>query len=204
MDNAACIRAYAQNFVSDIANLIVVTNTSEPDAILNIDSTTAGEPNQGGNWICDGLGLGSRPCYRPLEMVDVAAWSLPGNPACIGPISQTFPVDHCLVQQTRENCQVAIAMDLLIAVLVCNFVKALSLYWSLRRVCSHPLLTLGDAVASFLETPDTHTISYSPISVQEVSRIANLTDITPAVWKGRRKLGFHAASPVRWILYNVG
>ena len=140
------------------------------------------------------------------EIFDLSYYDIidTGPCCCRAPLHETFSVDYCLVQQTPEHCHVGVALDLLIAVLVCNFVKALCLYWSLHKVCSNPLLTIGDAIASFLEAPDASTVGYGAISATDMSRIAKHAGTTPTGWEGKRRNGFYAASPIRWVLYNMG
>jgi hypothetical protein len=68
------------------------------------------------------------------------------------------PVKHCLVEQVPESCQVQFAFILAIMVIVCNIIKATCMALLLFKFTKHtPLITMGDAVASFLEHPDPET-----------------------------------------------
>src|SRR6201999_54623 len=121
-------------------NVIVVTNASSSDPILNIDNEYAADANQGA-WICNGLPGGARLCDQPSDITDATSWSVPGSTTTGDDVGdceavEEFLVDHCLVQRTVEGCQVGVAVDLLIAVLVCNFVKAVCIFWTLWRASS--------------------------------------------------------------------
>jgi hypothetical protein len=68
------------------------------------------------------------------------------------------PVKHCLIEQVPESCQVQFAFPFAILVIVCNVIKATCMALLLFKFRKYtPLVTIGDAVASFLEHPDPET-----------------------------------------------
>ena len=97
----------------------------------------------------------------------------------------------------------------MIIVIVCNFIKMSCMAWIARKQDTEPLVTLGDAIASFLETPDKFTVGNCIASKESYSIRRNQTWETdeswgplPLAWLGRRKTWFSAASKERWILCN--
>ena len=116
----------------------------------------------------------------------------------------------------------------MIVVVVCNFIKMSCMAWIAWKQDLEPLVTLGDAIASFITTPDKFTAgnciagkeSYSiktaprllpPRGLQETLgpldartwETDELWGFVPLVWLGLRKFWFSAASKRRWAICNV-
>ena len=115
----------------------------------------------------------------------------------------------------------------MIVVMVCNFIKMICMAWIAWKQDSEPLVTLGDAIASFLKTPDISTVgnciadkeSYAmkrypgPLLVRNLQGSPGTWDqrtwqtdefwgALPLVWLGRRKFWFSAPSKKRWVFCN--
>lgn len=72
---------------------------------------------------------------------------------------QGHPVDPCLSKLVNESCKLQLSRTIMIIVISCNLVKALYMSLSIWKLSETQLVTLGDAIASFLETPDKYTIN---------------------------------------------
>ena len=116
----------------------------------------------------------------------------------------------------------------MIVVIVCNFVKMSCMAWIAWKQDPEPLVTLGDAIASFLTTPDKFTAasciadkeSYTKKRPPRLLQMRDLQDTfgpwsewtwettdrfwgpLPLLWSGRRRFWFTAASKKRWVLCN--
>ena len=116
----------------------------------------------------------------------------------------------------------------MLVVIVCNFIKMGCMAWIAWKQDSEPLVTLGDAIASFLTTPDKYTAgnciagkeSYSTKSGPQLLLMRDLEGsiglwkgwvrVTldklwgplPLLWSGRQKFWFTAATKKRWFLCN--
>lgn len=66
-------------------------------------------------------------------------------------------IDHCLSQKTAPRCKLQFSTQILIAVIVCNAVKSAAMLWTLYRQREVTLVTVGDAIASWLDVPDETT-----------------------------------------------
>jgi hypothetical protein len=66
----------------------------------------------------------------------------------------------------------------------------------------YPLVTLGDAIASFLEDPDPNTKNMCLISKKDIEKAFN-NPPPPRKWKGVAEKGYYAVSPRRWINVNL-
>ena len=72
-------------------------------------------------------------------------------------------IDYCLAEKTYLN-KIELIPQLLVILIVCNVAKIVAL--SILVLSSfNPLVTIGDAIASFLNTPDSTTRYVGPISV---------------------------------------
>lgn len=94
-------------------------------------------------------------------------------------------------------------MGILIVVIVCNFVKVASMIAMLVKLDYNTIVTVGDAVESFIRVPDSTTKNCCLASGKEMIEVWN----TPlenrkgvTFKKPKRVLWFKAASWRRWII----
>lgn len=66
-------------------------------------------------------------------------------------------VDHCYSELVEETCSYSGNIPIIAVVIVCNFIKMVCMFITAFRLGTGSLITIGDAVASFLEEPDRHT-----------------------------------------------
>ena len=143
---------------------------------------------------------------------------------------EKFEVDHCLSQKVDEQCSLQYSFTILIIVICCDIAKILAMCAALWLVSDRPLTTIGDAIASFLESPDIHTVGCCLIeqtqariachknpfrwvtwrsgSQQQRYQHANRTfaeKIGPVVtvWKQKMVRWYAVPSRSRWIAFGV-
>lgn len=104
------------------------------------------------NWICTDIpGFGprdSRTCDIPTALDQANQWSL-----------RDHPIDYCIARLSPSHCKLQFSQSILITVIVMNFAKAAVMLWTYLFQKSLTLVTLGDAIASFLSSPDPLTTS---------------------------------------------
>ena len=120
-------------------------------------------------------------------------------------IDQTS-VEYCLAENAYLNTT-ELVPQLLIVVIICSIlIAALS---SIVFFQSSPLVTIGDAIASFLDTPDPITRNMGPLSVTEWQKqISNrgsrrdspVPSAQNTVWKTRNRFYLSSVSRPRWYL----
>ncbi|PPJ58404.1 hypothetical protein CBER1_08085 [Cercospora berteroae] len=97
--------------------------------------------------------------------------------ACVSPwidhcnmTRTTVEVDYCLPEQNPGKCTAKVSLSLLAVVMGCNVVKVLVLcaMVGMNSKSFRPLVTIGDAVKSFLEEPEDKAKCRGPISVMDV------------------------------------
>ena len=66
-------------------------------------------------------------------------------------------VHGCFSKDTAEQCQLYFSLPICLAVVVCNIIKVICMYLTARTDRTGILLTVGDALSSFLDKPDQMT-----------------------------------------------
>lgn len=149
-----CIDIFGQLVVSNWKELVLVSSY-EGTGMPIIDTSRQAWPSYGstiasGHLVC--ASESSESC--PNETWSVAyggcLWatreSIETNFTC-------YPFDHCLAEKAAQHCSLRLSIPIMIAVIMCNIIKLFSMIALIRRRDSSPLVTLGDAVSSFLDNP---------------------------------------------------
>ncbi|KAK5424915.1 hypothetical protein LTR83_000506 [Exophiala xenobiotica] len=228
-----CIRAYTRTFQSAYRNVLLVSdpdvdrNISDPylyyggptidnnatDLVTYVlarfySDYTCGQ-SQAFSWTCGmngtvQTGYGNqcdRSCDEPQILRQTEANS---TWAPLGP-----NVHYCLAESTQEECKLQFSAEIAIAVVVLNFVKLtmmlLTVFVAFDTGNDPPLLTVGDAVASFLEKPDHTTKAVGLVSGSEIRSIesgsSKYTQIRqPTRYDARRRRWAKAVSARRWLV----
>lgn len=88
------------------------------------------------------------------------------------PTDDKFTVQDCIQVSAEERCQLLYSPTICIVVSLCALTKVIAMFFAARVSCSRsmPLLTLGDAVSSFVTRPDPTTRGMCWMSKRDVSR----------------------------------
>jgi hypothetical protein len=170
MTTEDCFNAYSNQYISNFGDAILVQNeviwhaprnntnddfdpylynsTAEPpnwrDALPFL-STPGTYPSNG--WRCPSRRVSTCDTTDVAEVANVSQWAPYGS-----------PVRYCLVEEVDiQVCRLQFSLPIAEAVLVCNAVKLLCMVFILWRCRGKYLVTLGDAIASFLQDPDPQT-----------------------------------------------
>ncbi|KAL8708100.1 MAG: hypothetical protein Q9220_006954 [cf. Caloplaca sp. 1 TL-2023] len=196
LENSQCIKKYAQEFLADRGDVLAVT--SDLNNSLSMERLADAHPSSGVgsglayDWICDVYP--SSQIQEQCRPDDGTAkdWTLG---------SGLYSVSYCLSRRMEEHCRLQYSLPLLITVIVCNFVKAIGMILLAYQRTSKPLVTLGDALTSFLDNPD-------PTS--KGNCMADKTILKLHSWGVRTKAGhttprmwFKNASKTRWFICNI-
>ncbi|KAG0126946.1 hypothetical protein HOY82DRAFT_626469, partial [Tuber indicum] len=154
---AKCIKLYNSDFVSSHRNLFLITKDN-PNTVHN---NTVLYVNQLGtrrvmfnSWIC-----GEKPYLRGLcnskELSSNVSRGLPWwmDLETYGEVE----ISGCKTERTTEKCKVQLSLWIMTAVICCNVITACSMAIAVVRSREPTLVTLGDAVDSFLRMPDPTT-----------------------------------------------
>ena len=171
LENADCINRYI-GALNGGKDLVVVTSMKAADisnrTLVTMDVAGTSQWFDIGYWICGSRGiypkLGGGGCTADAIHPFISSWSVAtdmqsGNAThyALGSV----PVEYCLsagVNAINERCGLHFSSTIMWIVCFMNFLKCgFVLFVSCYSGCKDSLVTLGDVVASFLESPDKTT-----------------------------------------------
>lgn len=210
LKNEDCIRVYETDFVSDYKDVLLVTAVSNTtNAILGITPQLVGRQSGEGDACSDGLicGHGSQNNATDWTFVVFPGAGVPPlNTLSSYQLSglqkiphNTVSVQYCLAKPSSPVCTISLSRVYLGVVIICNVIKLVCIIWTLALKSHHPLVTIGDAIESFLVQPDMMTrttfLSASELRKQKVGSQWCPTSTRP--WFPIRRVWFEAASARR-------
>jgi len=163
LNNKDCIDLYAKDFVEDRRNvLVVVKNAPANDGSL-LKRTVNEFPEKisaaynAFEWICDSPDIANQtgaccpnefgfiPCSKMTSKLQETAdqWESGG-----------YQVNYCLSELVESECHLHFSLILMAVVLGFNILKVLGIAYVAFRLGEAPLVTVGDAVESFIRHPD--------------------------------------------------
>ena len=138
-----------------------------------------------------------------------------GDPTCMNDtwyaylpmpeINNHYSLDGCLSMRVDEHCRLIFHPPLCLIVIGCGLVKILSMFLTARLDRKEVLLTIGDAITSFLDRPDPTTDGWCLMSrrgaVRKIwCRGKKNQDDPGKVFPLRKKRWMAAAGTGRWII----
>ena len=153
-----CIKAYNTNFVSNYRNLFLITKNSSSatnnNTVLDMNriSSNGTAPT---NWICTEYGPRKSDWCDTNRPVANLTSGLPWRVRLT--TGEVVDIAGCKSEVTDEKCKIQFSLGIMIVVICCNLVKACCMITVVVRSEEPTLVTLGDAVDSFLRAPDPTT-----------------------------------------------
>ena len=201
-----CFRAYNNEFVSNKRNVIIVGdgNSSGPaDSVLrlisySINTAATSSPE----WLCGA----ESPCDRGIRLYNIStgerSWSFgtDQDENFQDEFDISFQVSKCRVERFVPHCKVTLSVYILLIVVVCNALKALTLSLVLFLPGFTPLITVGDAVSSFLGHPDPTTTGCGVLGPATTRDSTGNHPYVSKPWKPTRCRWFCGASSRQWIV----
>ncbi|KAG0124857.1 hypothetical protein HOY82DRAFT_633202 [Tuber indicum] len=159
-----CVKLYNTDFVSNRRNLFLITNhtynTIHNNTVLSM-TKVEGNMTWSNRWICSGY-YHYRGRHAPSAFCDpneTASNTTRGLPwVMYSRLSGEVVIRGCKSERTRGNCKVQFSLWIMIVIICCNLIKACGMVMTVSRSREPTLVTLGDAVDSFLRTPDPTTM----------------------------------------------
>ena len=210
-----CTKFYNTDFLSTRRNLFLITNrnsnTTHNNTLLDTiySSPDLAFPNR---WMCAyGEVAMDQNAYnymmpawscRPSKLTsDVAS----GHPWRITLArGEEVEISGCKSERTAEKCTVQFSLGIMIVVICCNLVKACCMVMAVVRSREPTLVTLGDAMDSFLTIPDPTTIGMCFADRRLIEREWRRgCTVGPRQWKQKRvQRWWTSAGKTRWISFN--
>jgi hypothetical protein len=201
-----CINAYATAFQTQRGSVILVsndTNTPEPTAERTLESVFV--PGSGGQcgahpfqWLCGGTMWDcnfENTCAANWQSINSKDW----RP--LGP-----KVLYCLSEDVDQLCRLQFNRQLAFVVIAFNLVKALVLAYIFFGLTEDPLLTIGDAVVSFLTQPDNTTSGSCLMSKEKIKKWTERqpeSETVPLPYDPTRRRWSSVISKSRWFVCLV-
>lgn len=186
-----CVETYSAPIISTNSDLMLVSNSSD-------DSNA----NNSLVWYHE-------DAYSPLFYYGASVFCFLGLCDPTGAVNSSYyngattdpGFDYCLSKRVGEHCKLQFSLTIMTVVIVCNLIKTVCMAMISWKQDPEPLVTLGDAIASFLDRPDVTTDRHC---------IAGRTwfesrdwDFRLSRWNPKHLRWSRAASRKRWIVCNV-
>lgn len=202
LENKECIEEYSKDIISGRSHVLMITSDKNDTNSL-LDFWPSVRPNfvepweYHPPWPCDypmEISANSRNTNRTCDVGQKAAeastWHMNGR-----------PIEYCLSQLVQEHCQVQFSVAIMAVIIACNVVKIITVgYIAWTRPLN--LVTLGDAVASFLDKADKTTKGNCLASKARFLKFRDW-EPTPLQWEPVARYWFHAVSKRRWLVCNI-
>ena len=186
-----------------VDNSVTARNRNQNGTLLGMRSSSVASvgyencPSDSWNWICDSTeSCPDIPCSKRLPGIqsDVSNWEVLG-----------YKVKYCVAQTMEEHCKLQFSIYIAALVIFLNLLKASIMLWLAFGVKESPLMTMGDAVASFIQQPDPNTKNMCLASNEHIKRVRKNWNAlaTQRQYNQQRRRWFAAASKTRWTICIV-
>ncbi|KAF2452340.1 hypothetical protein BDY21DRAFT_407015, partial [Lineolata rhizophorae] len=200
---ADCVREYNHKTLLDRGNVLVVTSvpTRQPgNSILAMDDFVGVRIEDGSwDWMCASCDEGY--CYTGNEGCDLSTVIDGSTPWT--PFLYNITVDYCASEYRGEQCSLNFSLGFMTFVCVCNFIYVVCFMILWSASATGPLLTIGDAIKSFLDQADFTTSGICLSGKHEINQQWSGTDYSPlkgGIWNPRTYYWFQACSTWRLLL----
>lgn len=166
LNNSECVSAYIDPLVEDRGDLLLVLDdqsvydTASSNSSIVTWNTPCLDCGTTLDWLCEGLvpdftryqgGSSGPACTEVLirrNIKNADHWTVSGG--YLG--NKSVPIRSCLSQQAPERCALEYSRAMTIVVICWNAVKIACMVVAALS-CRHTLMTVGDAIHSFLKRP---------------------------------------------------
>ncbi|KIK53553.1 hypothetical protein GYMLUDRAFT_232735 [Collybiopsis luxurians FD-317 M1] len=223
LDSSQCLEAYATDFVSDRNDVIVMIGSSYTpngkivDLGFGLQAYMTTQPGSTSfDWICsdpekeDRWNCGpkntsycsdSQHCSSSWKQINPLEWDLAWVPNYTA-FSDSSRVNYCISQPVNSRCQLESNLPLLVTVIIFNMVKVVCMALAAGKINDKPLVTIGDAIVSFTDNPDPHTIGMCLVLPRQFKTKRHSENIRPALlpYQPKNIRWLNAATRRHWIL----
>lgn len=194
LEVADCVGEYSQPFQSSRGLVFLVPTANSEDLqrvkheYTQIKQSTGCGPDPGNNWVFQQF-------YRPNGCARQDASTLVPELQANTSIWRPFgaEIDHCLSQPAKTQCKLQFSIHLLAIVIAFNVLKCAAILFTVRALGNSPILTIGDAIASFLSDPDRATAGVGLLSQKDVLQ-------SKGRWRDQPPIKQINGTRTRWML----
>ncbi|KAL4889597.1 hypothetical protein BDV59DRAFT_210270, partial [Aspergillus ambiguus] len=216
LDNTECVNSYAQTFQTTYNNLILVTDDVKGnDTYVFLTTQEVFNPFQHlmlappqadpYEWLCPNDIYADCSTYIPTVRAQIAHDNWTVSDGSYEP--RTWKVRYCLAEKGRQHCKLQYSFPLIVLIIAFNSVKTCILCYMWLGIKDDPILTIGDAISSFLRRPDPYTQGRCLLTRGTADLLHQLSSGLPQKlpihqpdeYIPKRRLWGSAASRRRWI-----
>lgn len=202
LSNEDCIKAYAEDFLPDRRNVVlIVKNQTSGSSLRQVavntfpDSQSIIHNYNPFSWICDNTTSVSNPCSNQIPQIEQSADSW---------FSGGYAIDHCLSEPVESQCHVHFNTILMTIVIGFNAIKVLCIAYVVFTYPEEPLETLGDAIQSFIKRPDPTSQNMCLATHSSIiNSFEHGYDPVPQQWIPRQLRWFHSITWRQWIVMFI-
>ncbi|MCJ1312051.1 hypothetical protein MMC25_005725 [Agyrium rufum] len=214
LDRRACLQSYGTYFLANRRDVVIVVNDTLDALVVNYGygqppSRATSTPYE---WMCAGTDHWQKDCNPSYIVPTADTWSINwrelsgARPFDADPNN---PVDYCLSQQVEAKCELQFNVSIMIIVIIANFAKFCCMLYTILTHRIPTIVTIGDAISSFLQRPDAATVDRCTLSRAGVvdqdkwmkwtwdTQTYQVVDSQPQNWDGKAYRWFHGASKTR-------
>lgn len=149
LENEACLAAYNNTVITSWGDVLVISTQPSSNNSLLWVMGHPWSPETGDLGFCDSLGR--KDYYKCLDDGSPSpnTWTSVDeqNPEISGKVL------YCMAEKALQHCKIRLSVSFMIAVIVCNGIKVICMGIIVWKLDPDPLVTIGDAMASFLDSP---------------------------------------------------
>ena len=196
LENKECLQAYGiSKLESTWSNVLVVTNITLQNTYIAAVSHTANQDDI--SWVCPN----GNPCDVRGLAGNMSTWQLGGFRTDAADDAPTInpTVEYCLATPFPPQCKVKASPPLLLAVIVCNIIKLACLIHVLCQRSFEPLVTIGDAIDSFLKRPDSMSENFRTASIWTGHKFEDANTLSRSVSRPKVLRWGMTSGSTRWV-----
>ena len=219
-----CILRFSQTMINDISAVVVVAKDGpfhknyslispinyytpieyQEDPPRKDPRNLSSPPLPPYAWICD-----SRQVCDPKTLTSQSSWQLSVS-------RSNYTIDHCLARPDHQRCNVELSIYFMMTVIICNMIKLLCFCVCYLIKDYEPLVIVGDAICSFMLSPDDYSGGLGPVSSRAVregawklhqeARMVTETYLPgefhspdAQIWRNQRPRYFSVVGSRRWV-----
>lgn len=201
LDNAECINAYSNLFLTSRRNVVLVSSSINStitmdtwNSVLDYGSTDYKHSLDGNWWMCSmgGQDGGNLFCNPRSLLANANNWKV-----------FDYPIEYCLSEPKETMCSVQFSLTIMWVVIAFNALKVAAMVWILVCFDAEKLLaSVGDAAASFLNHDDLTTLGMCLADKKGIRSFWQSRGQPRPFNLNRRRWGT-AVSAGRWVLFTL-
>lgn len=191
-----CLRTYSTSFITDRHDLVISTkpkgNTSDIPALVSREqpSPVIKDGHPAFQWAYQDYDT-----YDPDRIVEGGSWTIGGN-----------TVSHCYSEKYEARCTLHYHIPIMVTIIAATFMKLAAMSLTLFKFKSsksqkYPLVTIGDAIDSFLNKKDIYTEGMCTITAPMVTR--SCPEAIPRQWDNSRPRFGAVVSTRVWLCFTL-